>query len=357
MSGIFNRIEKKDGATGLRLAPDVRYDNQGEINAIIPATCGLLDVGRPDKSLQNLLDSVSNRQIARGSEESQMAFRQRVLSMSSPSDPVCFSVFPVIFSDSFGDISVSLMESYLIACANKIDGDSGNWPSLPSRLLSVWLRESASMLSTDVRYIAKAFEYARQDDSKEGVVYGKSLEAHAEMLSMKALQSLVTTQDALRLSDEAQAYFVSRQNVERLHFIIETAETMTGDQLETIVRAMTPTSHGPAKINRLRGIMQIRACQMAVIIPDVKPSLVSACLPWLKLSVRDSDEYDSALTLVEHGIYGAAEGEDAISADVMEWLKTQEVTPEFEVVRRIFARRMMANSRLNPAEVEILKGF
>ena len=33
---------------------------------------------------------------------------------------------------------------------------------------------------------------------------------------MKTLQSLVTTQDALKLSDEAPVYFVTRQNIEKL---------------------------------------------------------------------------------------------------------------------------------------------
>lgn len=355
---VFNRIQHDGDKSGICLAPRTLWSDSDEDEPVFfPAYCSMLDKSHPEQSLQSVLVEASNRQIRIEKDETQGQFRQRILSMSEPEDPVCFGVFPDIFAVAMGEPSVHLMESYLIACADKIDDEREKSIGMPSHQMAEWMRVQASLLSTDTQFISRAFELARKDDSHEGIGLGKSLEAHVELLFRKTVQAEYTTQDALKISDSESQNFVSRQNIERLHYLVETADSMDGNRLESLIRSMAPSVSAPGKLNYFRKLLQIRTCQMSVIIPDVSSSLVAACMPWLEVSLRDADEYDSALTLIEHGIHGTPEDKPAISPEVLAWLQNTPLPEALVSIRKSFAQRIINLPRLSVSERQVLESF
>ena len=355
---VFDRIRIVNGKPGICLAPRTIWHEDGQASIFIPAYCSDLDEKNPAKSLEHALNEAESRYVQARSDETPAQFRQRILAGSTPENPVCFGVFPDLFASAFGDPSVYLMESYLLECAEKIDeAPAAIWPEMPSSQMAGWLRELAALLSSDVRFVSEAFGYARDDRTREGIGLGKSIEAHIELLSRRFLQAEYTTVDALRHTDAESQHFVSRQNVERVHYLVETQNDMTGARLEQLIRSITPTDDGPDPLNRLRLVLQVRACQLAQLIPDVTASLVSACMPWLVYALRDADEYDSALLLIEHAIYGTPAGEQAISPDVMEWLKNEPVTEEQASMRHLFGQRLQNAAKLSESERKALSAF
>ena len=355
---VLNRIQHDGDKSGICLAPRTIWSDSEENEPVFfPAYCGMLDKSHPEQSLQSVWEAFSKRQIRIEKDETEGQFRQRILAMSDPEDPVCFGVFPDIFAVAMGEPSVHLMESYLIVCADKIDDETSKSLGMPSHWMAEWMRVQAALLSTDTQFISRAFDIARKDDSHEGMSLGKSLEAHVELLFRKTVQAEYTTQDALKLSDSEAQYFVSRQNVERLHYLVETAEAMESNRLELLIQALASKDSAPVKLNYLRTLLQIRTCQMSVIIPEITSSLVAACMPWLEVSVRDADEYDSALMLIEHGIHGTPEEKPVISPEVLSWLQTASLPEELVSIRKSFAQRILNHPRLSVSERRILESF
>ena len=352
---LFDRIQMVNGKSGICLAPRTIWHEEWQKTTFVPAYCSDLNENNAVESLEQVLNAAESHYIQPKPDETQAQFRQRVLAESTPEKPVCYGVFPDLFASALGEPSVYLMESYLLECAEKIDEAPVMWPEMPSYLMAEWLRELAALLSSDIRFVSEAFASARDDRSREGIGLGKSIEAHVELLSRRFLQSEYTTVDALHHTDAESQFFVSRQNVERVHYLVETQNDMTGKRLEQLIRSITPTDDGPENLNRLRLILQVRACQMAQVIPDVTSSLVSACMPWLVYALRDVDEYESALMLIEHGVYGTPNGERAIAPDVLEWLKNESVTEEQAAVRHLFGQRLQNADKLSAPEREVLK--
>ena len=353
---VFNRIWQENGQSGICLAPRTIWREESEQEPVfIPAYCRELDASRPEESLKTVLDNTANHQIVMAENETPVHFRQRVLAMSTPEDPVCFGVFPDLFSIALGDPSVHLIESYLIACANKIDDETKNHGV--SHQMANWLRIFTALLSTNSQFISNAFELAKSDETYEGIGPGKALEAHIELLSHKLLQAEYTTRDAIQISDAQNQYFVSRQNIERIHYMIETAEVMHAERIKALILALEPIKSAPKMLNQLRYTLQILVCRQAVIIPEITPSFVAACLPWLEMSIEDSEEYDSALMLVTHGIDGTPDGESAIDPKVLSWLQNTPSSDELIAIRKSFAQRMINHAKINPSERQILESF
>ncbi len=355
-SRLLNRIEEKDGRASVCFAPKTEYDFAGNLLGFTPLYCSALDKSNPVQALDEALQAYQSGYIkVPFEEESDSEFRARILAESTPDNPVCFSVYSELFASGSAVLDL-LEENYLIACANRIDGEV-LWPHVSSSTLAKWLRVEAALLSNQSLMISSAFRGIASDDSKESNVYGIALEGYTEILAKKQRQAEITGLRALALSDEAENYFLSRQNALLLSHIVSVAETMDGKRLEAIVNALAPKDGWPANVIDVRTILQLRACQMSVIIPDVSASLVSACLPWLRMSVRSEDDFEMALLLIEHGIYGTPEGEPVIEENVLSWLKNVMLDETMSGMRHSFGQRISSVTRLSDEERAVVSGF
>ena len=351
---LFNRINYRDDQASICLAPKTNYDFAGNLLGFTPLYCTQLDPNDSVNALDNAIQAYQNGYVAMPTEESNRDFRSRILNESSPQNPICFSVYSDLFS-SGNAISDILEENYLIACANRIDGEP-SWP-FPASILASWLRVEAALLSNQNSLIATAFHQTSQILSKEAEAYGASIEGYTEILAKKLSQAEITALHALKISDEAGLYFLSRQNAQILAHIASMAESMDGKRLEKIVRALNPGKGLPANVTDVRTILMLHTCQMSIIIPDVSASLVSACLPWIKMSTRNADDFEMALMLIEHGIYGTPRGERAIEEDVLSWLKYVSLNEELSGIRKSFGQRLSTTDRLSEEEKAIVQEF
>ncbi len=349
----FHRIESSDEGARLCLGPETKYDFAGNLTGFTPMSCSILDGQSPDVSLDKALQTWASRTIEAEPESS--SFRAKILSASSPDNPVCYGVFPELFLHD-QHITPYLEENYLIACAEKIDGGE-SWPENVAHEMAAQLRIEAALLSNQNSFIASAFKEIAASPSFESRMYGVSIEGYTELMSRKLRQAEITTIKALKASDDAKAHYLSRQNAMRLAYIAAVSETMTGDRLEAIVSALSPKENWPAGVRDYRQILQNRVCQMSVIIPDVTPGLVSGCLTWLKFSVRSSDDFDSALMLIEHGIYGAAENTPVIAENVLDWLRSLSLPEELAHSRHEFGQRISTHPQLTEEMRKVLLSF
>lgn len=351
----LDRIEYRDDRAALCLAPHTNYDFAGNLLGFTPLYCSELDTLNPVESMEQAIQNYQSQYIEVSSGESEKEFRKRILDSSSPQNPLCSSVYADLFSTGSG-IPDMLEENYMIACANRIDSNS-SWPNFAAKSLARWMRVDAALMSGQSALISSAFRGISEEMTQESIVYGAALEGYTEIMAKKQRQAEITALRAIEMSDNAGMYFLSRQNALLLGHIVSIAESMDGERLENIVRALAPEEKWPANVIDVRTMLQLRACQMSVIIPDVSSSLVSACLPWLKMSVRSEDDFEMALLLIEHGIYGTAEGEAHIAENVLSWLKNVSLSDELSALRHSFGQRISSNSRLSEDERAVVSEF
>ena len=168
--------------------------------------CSALDAASPAASLTQAVDGYQSQSLSPRTDISDAEYRSWILSQSSPASPLCYSIFPMIFI-SASQQPLPLIENYLLACANAIDGKA-QWPQIDPAILAGRLRALAAMLSHQNTFIASSFRNIAQDNSLEGNIYGASLEGYTEMMSQKKRQSEITTIEALRQSDAAAGVYM-----------------------------------------------------------------------------------------------------------------------------------------------------
>lgn len=351
----LDRIFQTDtGNWGVCLSPKAEFDFAGSLMGVTPLYCGAIDESSPDKSLQAIVETYQANHIRPESNESIVDYRQRILKESTPENPVCFSVFPVLFST--GDkISEILMENYLIACSRRIDGHTSKY--LPDGILSAWMLAQAALITEKNSLISRAFNQLMKFRSRETSIYGISLEAYIEFLSRKQFQAEISSIQAVKKSDEAGYYLLSHENVQILALLAQTSETMDGERLEKAARSLSPREGLPARLVEERQLLHLKTCRLAAVIPEVTSGTVSACLPWLRTSIQDEDSYAMALLLVEHGIYGTKSGSPAIAEDVLDWLQRAPLSESLKALRHEFGQRFSVNERLSEHTRQVLSTF
>lgn len=325
----------------------IEMDHAGNLMSIIPVFCTELSGETPVLSLISALDAAQARKMSvlgGGTAE----WRTKVLELSTPQDPLCYSIYPTLFAVDEAKLSAPLEEAYLMACADKIeDLGAEDWKSKVSAQLATWLRVEAALLSTQNQFIARVFKAIAADNTVEGMVYGLAIEAYNEFLMQKKRQAEITVLSALQKSDASEFWMLSRQNAMRLSYIAELADTMDGHRLEQIVRALAPQKGWPASIVDFRLWLQIKVCQEAMFIPGISPSFPEACMPWLESSISNKDDLETALWLVEQGMYGAEESEPALTEAVVSWFKRIPWTEVTAPVLREHSRRFMVHKLLS----------
>lgn len=348
---IFNQIHTYDGKSQLCLEPRTHYDFAGNLVSFQPLLCHDIDTQLPENSLEQQITAWQQRLITPQSDESEIEFRNRILAKSSPEDPLCFSVFPDLFAAGT-QLPLQVEENYLLACAQKIDTPASN--IYHSQTLAEWLRSIAAMLSDHNAFIARTFRSSLDDSSSEGVIYGNAIEAYTEIMFNKFRQAEITTLNALNKSDKANLWLLSRQSAILLSYIVSHTETMSGERLTAIVEAIAPQKGWPINVADFRRILQIKVCRMSMLVPDVTSQLVSACLPWLQISASHPDDFEMALLLIEHSIYGSDPNQPAIAPEVLQWLQNAVLSQESERIRHEFAQRMSVLPQLSEQERQIL---
>ena len=352
--GYLNTItQSEEGQWGVCFAPKTEY-LAGMFVGVWPLYCGALDASNPEQSLQTVIEAYQSQGVEPKSDESMDAFRQRILNASTPENPVCFSVFPSLFSTG-EKISEILIENYLIACSRRVDGHVSEF--LPDGLLSAWMLAQAALITESNTLISRAFRQILRYRSRETSVYGISLEAYTEFLARKQVQAEISSKRAIEASDAGRYDFLSHENAQILALLAQTAEMMDGDRLEMMVRSLAPREGLPARLSEERQQMQIKTCRLAAAIPEITAGTVSACLPWLRMSIHDEDSYGMALLFVEHGIYGSKAGESAIADDVLSWLKNAPISDALKLQRHEFGQRFSANERLSDEARRVLETF
>ena len=351
----FNHIEISEQGTRVCFEPQVNYDYAGNLTGFTPLYCASIDESAPQQSLIEAVDQYQSRFIPFQSELTDSQYRAWILSHSSPDEPLCYSVYPGLFAVGSPQ-PVPVEENYMLACANAIEGDS-SWPHADTALLAARLRTEAAMLSNQNGFIASAFRSIAVDNTLEGNVYGIALEGYTELMSRKHLQSEMTTIEALRRSDDSKLFYLSKLNALRLFYIASRAEDMSMERLQTIIRALSPREKWPNVHVDMRSMLQMRTCQMLASMPEMTPSLVEDCLPWLRTMVRTSDDFEMALRIIEQGIYGAKPDESPISSDVLSWLRFAPLFGELLDLRHVFGQRNAHHERFTPEERDILLGF
>ncbi|MBQ8035786.1 MAG: hypothetical protein IJ268_02225 [Proteobacteria bacterium] len=334
--------------------PKLRIDAAGIPTHFEPLTCHPLDTSNPAASLLAAMDAYAASTIDLLETPDKAALRAKILATSTPDSPACYAALPMLFDlDPTHDIT--LEENYLIACARAISPAEGQHTHYPDSL-PAFLQAEAALLSIQNHFIADNFQNIAEQNSREGHIYGKSLEAYTEFLSKKTLQAEVTALDALHQSDEAGMLNLSYHNAMLLGLIATTSDAMSGERLEDIIRATAPRRTWPAAVIDYRHWIQIHLCQLAVITPDTSAQLASACMPMLRLSTSDADAFENALMLVEHGIYNTRQG-PRITTDVLDWLRSVPHDEQILRVRHEFGQRLSTHSGLDEAAREILKSF
>ncbi|MBO4351209.1 MAG: hypothetical protein J6A01_09735 [Proteobacteria bacterium] len=351
----FNHIESSEQGTRVCFEPQVNYDFAGNLTGFTPIYCAAIDETATQQALIEAVDQYQSRFIPFQTELTESQYRASILSHSSPDDPLCYSVYPGLFAAGTAQ-PLQLEENYMLACANAIEGEAA-WPNADAKLLAARLRTEAAMLSNQNAFIASVFSAIAKDDTLEGNIYGISLEGYTELLSKKLLQSEITTLEALRQSDGAKLYNLSKLNALRLFFIASRSDDMGVERLQTIIRALSPQENWPNSVADTRSMLQLRTCQMLTSLPEMTPSLVDDCLPWLRTMTRTADDFEMALRIVEQGIYGAKTGETPISSDVLSWLRFAPLFGELIELRHVFGQRNAHHETLPPEDRAILLGF
>ena len=350
---LFGQIEQTNHQARVCLPPQVNYDFAGNLQGVTPMYCSFLDGQTPEQTLDQAIQTWQNRAVA--VEPGSPDFRTAILKESTPENPLCYAVFPDLFLND-PNISPVLEENYLIACANRID-KRDEWPGAISRALATRLRVDAAMTSSENRFIASAFRHISNDGTAVGRLYGESLEGYSELLSGKLRQAEVTTLDALRQTDENALHHLSYHNAMQLTHIALTTHSMNGERLEAIVSTVAPRSTMPVNVQTYRQLLMNRLCMSAVIVPDVSPKLVAHCLGWMQLTTRNPDDFDTALMLIEHGIYGAQNGEPVMDDAVLKWLQHATLDTQQHQARREFGQRLSSHPKISDEMKQILMTF
>ncbi|MBR4984538.1 MAG: hypothetical protein IKY83_02205 [Proteobacteria bacterium] len=353
---IHNQISTHSKSAVACFGPELHLDAAGIPTQLSPLTCHALDTGSPASSLTAALDAYAANTFSLEALHTadKAAFRAQILARSTPVSPTCYAALPILFDlDPTHDIT--LEENYLIACARAITPQPGEETAYPANL-PVLLQAEAALLSIQNQFIAANFRSISADASREGRIYGRSIEAYTEFLSKKTLQAEITALDALRQSDEAGLINLSYHNAMLLGLIATTSETMSGDRLEAIIRATAPHKSLPAAVIDYRHWIQIHLCQLAVITPETTAQLAASCMPMLKLSTDDPDGFENALMLVEHGFYNTTEG-PRIAREVLDWLQSVPADAQIRQIRHEFGQRLCTHPDLDAETRDILRSF
>ena len=352
-NSLFGQIESKNEEGRVCLPPKVHYDFAGNLQGFTPVYCTELDAQKPESALDQAIQTWQNREVT--AELGSPNFRASILRESTPENPLCYVVFPDLFlNDPY--ISPVLEENYLIACANRIDRGEG-WTREVSQKLAMRLRADAAMASSENSFIATAFKHISEDVTDIGRLYGASLEGYSDLLSGKLRQAEVTTLDALRQTDQNALHHLSYHNAMQLTHLALNTNSMNGDRLEEIVSAIDPSQTMPVNVQTYHQLLLNRLCISAVIIPDVSPKLVAHCLSWMQLSSRNLDDFETALMLIEHGIYGAKDGEPILDETVLHWLQHASLDAQQNQARREFGQRLSAHPKITEPMKQILMSF
>ena len=351
----FNRIETDAHGTRICLEPHTNFDFGGNLTGFTPLYCAQLDEASASDSLTQAIDKYQSRTVSFETDMTPAQYRAWILSHSSAQDPLCYSVYPSLFAVGT-PVPISVEENYLLACANAIEGES-SWPQADTSVLAARLRTEAAMLSNQNSFIAASFQAIARDGTREGNIYGLSIEGYTELMAHKLRQSEISTLEALRGSDAANLFNLSKLNAMRLFYIANHADDMTTDRLQAIIETLSPREDWPNAVVDTRRILQLKACQVLAAMPNMTPSLVGSCLPWLRTMTRNTDDFEMALRIVEEGIYGARPKETAIHPDVLSWLRFASLPDELSKLRHVFGQRNANHAQLSEQERAILLGF
>lgn len=327
VSGESPRVFDRVSDQGVCFSPRRVGDRASSKRGFLSLTCSKLE-GNRREALEAAISSYESSILLEKEGESEGDLKRRVLAMSDAVHPVCFSVFPEILSTELGRLR--LQESWLLACAGAIEGDSaGNF--VPSSNLARWLRAAAALLSQNEGFVASQFRQMFDEVSAEGLVYARALEGRLERRDGKWVQAELTFAEVLEKSEAYGMWFLNRHAAMALYEAILHDSNLQGAHFARMLRVISPYRRAPdegtlsalpAMIFEMRRELLFNLCHQSILVPDLPAEASSTCLPWFEdVAQRHPENLEMVYLVIERSL-SSLKGQpwDRVPEAVRAWL-------------------------------------